>query len=378
MYATIFGEAALCAASTLELSVPRTATPAGLDLSGVDDATRAGIVGLLEADAGTADEPIPADTYFGAKALHRLGQSAALARELGRDDLAERFAEPLVAGLDEWLDPEGCAERRERCFVYDPELHGVVGLPSSFGSEEFNDHHFHWGYLIAAAALAVEGDPALADRYDPMVDTLIADIAGADGEAFPETRVFDPYWGHSWASGFSPFADGNNQESTSEAANAWYAISRWGGLTGDAGQQARGDWLLAAEAASARALWTAPDPASLADGYAHPVVSLTWGGKRDWATWFSDDPAAILAIQLIPMSPVAPGALPDDPEVIRASLAGIPTDGAFGDYLLMYAALAGDVPDDPVATARDLPDEAIDDGDSRAYLAAFLAAAAAG
>ena len=59
-----------------------------------------------------------------------------------------------------------------------------------------------------------------------------------------------------------------------------------------------------AEAASALAYWTdfpLDDP--LYEGFDHTVTSLVWGGKRDYATWFSAEPAAMLAILLIPVSP---------------------------------------------------------------------------
>ena len=49
----------------------------------------------------------------------------------------------------------------------------------------------------------------------------------------------------------------------------------------------------------------------------------------------------------------------------------------YGDYLLMYSALAG--PDDArtaLEVAQTVSDEAIDDGSTRTYLLAFLMAAA--
>ena len=53
---------------------------------------------------------------------------------------------------------------------------------------------------------------------------------------------------------------------------------------------------LAAEAQSAAAYWTDVDRSqSVYDGYGHQIVSLNWGGKRDYGTWFSAEPAAILA-----------------------------------------------------------------------------------
>ena len=57
---------------------------------------------------------------------------------------------------------------------------------------------------------------------------LAADIgSSAANGAFPDLRVFDAYASHSWASGTSPFADGNNQESSSEAVTAWTGLALW-------------------------------------------------------------------------------------------------------------------------------------------------------
>ena len=41
-------------------------------------------------------------------------------------------------------------------------------------------------------------------------------------------RNKDWFVGHSWAAGIFPFADGRNQESSSEAVNGWYAVSLYG------------------------------------------------------------------------------------------------------------------------------------------------------
>ncbi len=68
-----------------------------------------------------------------------------------------------------------------------------------------------------------------------MVKLLIRDIASPDHNdtMFPFLRCFDPYAGHSWASGHSRFADGNNNESSSEAMNAWSGVILFGEATGD-------------------------------------------------------------------------------------------------------------------------------------------------
>ena len=134
--------------------------------------------------------------------------------------------------------------------------------------------------------------------------------------------------------------------------------------------------MLSTEAQAGLDYWTNFDNAEpIYSGYGHKIVTLNWGGKRDYATWFSPEPAAMLGILVIPMSP-ASTYLGGDPERITANVEEATSgkfDQKFGDYLLMYAALAGD---DQRKTALDkartLADEWIDDGNSRAYLLAWL------
>lgn len=381
-YATVRGTVDVCTASTLAWTSPAVEPAGTLDLSGLGEDARTELAEQVRADA-SALEPRPSDTYFGGKALARDANLLALAEQLGLDDVAAPLRDDLAAALREWAEPSGCAERDARCFVYDPEVRSVVGRTPSFGSDELNDHHFHYGYFLYAAGVVAADDPTLAADLASVLDLLAADVAaGAGGEDFPALRVFDAYAGHSWASGYAPFADGNNQESASEAVSAWNGLALWAQASGDATLEAQARWLLSAEAASARAYWTdfdRDDPAL--DGFGHTVTSLVWGGKRDWATWFSAEPSAMLGILVLPMQPVA-GYLAGDPERIRANLdealAGARDDPAswdvmFGDQLLMYAALAG--PDDAAAAldvARTLPDERVDDGNTRSYLLAWL------
>ena len=104
-------------------------------------------------------------------------------------------------------------------------------------------------------------------------------------------------------------------------------------------------------------------------------MALNWGGKRDYATWFTAEPAAMLGILVIPMTPAATY-LGGDPARIEANVAeatGGRFDQKFGDYLLMYAGLAGpDQRETALAAARTLDSRWIDDGNSRSYLLAWL------
>ena len=372
-FPSVYGDLRLCSGSSLTWSVPRTRAAAGLDLSQVTGSNRARLAAQVTRDVASAPAP-PADTYVGGKWLYRESQLLDIADQVGATKAAAAAQRRLGRTLTTWTNPHGCSDGKVRCFVYDPSWKGVVGLAPSFGSDQFNDHHFHYGYFLYAAGVLARHDPSVVARLRPVMNLLAADIAGgSDTGVTPRLRVYDVYAGHSWASGTSPFADGNNQESSSEAVNAWAGLSLWAAATGDQDLQRQAAWLLSSEAASARAYWTQPRTPA---GFAHRTFGINWGGKRDYATWFSPAPSAILGIQLIPMSPSS-SYLGGDPGRIRANVAEATAASGFtgplGDYVLMYSALAGGADARrALARSRTLPAGAIDDGDSRSYLTAFL------
>jgi endoglucanase Acf2 len=380
-FPTIDGPGPACAGNELSWSVDAVDPTLTLDLDGIGEEERAAIADALDAEAANGVD-YPADTYFGAKALYRDAQLLALASALDDQEAFDQVAARLAPAIETWTEADGCSTRDDRCFVYDPDWSGVVGFTPSFGSEEFNDHHFHYGYLIFAATIAVNEGIVEEDAVAPVIDGLVADIASPGTEQVPATRAFDPYAGHSWASGTSPFTDGNNQESSAEAVSAWTGVAAWAALRDDSAAAERAEWMLAAEAHSAIALYARPDT-SFAPEYKHTVVGMQWGAKRDWATWFSADPGAMLGIQLLPLAPSQVAALaPRDDDEAKRILASVkeamPTGTAaqFTDLITMYSALAGEDANAAAwSQAVELPDSAIDDGMSRAYMLAFIAAA---
>jgi endo-1,3(4)-beta-glucanase len=380
-FESIYGTLAVCSGTHLTWSVPLLEADGTIDLSGITAEQKSTLADHVAADAATMPA-FPSDTYFGGKALARAANLWSVATQVGDDEAAAQVKAEAVAELDQWMEASGCEDRAARCFVYDADAGGVVGLDASFGSDEFNDHHFHYGYFLYAAGLLAADDPALAESWAPVMNLLAADVAtyspGSDDDSsyFPSQRVFDAYAGHSWASGTSPFADGNNQESSSEAVNAWNGLALWAAASKQPALATEAAWLLSSEAASASAYWTnfdASDP--VYDGFEHEMISLNWGGKRDWATWFSVEPSAMLGITVLPVTAVSEY-MAGDPDRIRANLAEAAPNGfdvLFGDYLLMYSALAG--PEDAAAAlnaARSLNEDRIDDGNSRSYLLAWL------
>jgi len=184
------------------------------------------------------------------------------------------------------------------------------------------------------------------------------------------------------AGGTAPSGDGDHQERTSEAVTAWTGLGLWADATQNRPLKAEATWMLAGEQSTALVYGLRLDTSDpVYRGFGHQVVSLSWGGKRDYATWFSPSPAAMLAILVLPATPSAGAYLAGDPNRIRAQVkeatAGAGYAQQFGDYLLMYAGLAG--PQDAAAAldeATTLDAKWVDDGNSRSYLLAWLMARA--
>lgn len=380
-YESVYGTMHLCSGGELSWTAPVVEPSASLALEGLDESAKTTIRTQLALDVALPAE-LPEDTYFGGKALYRLANLLQLAVALDDAASADIVRTRLADELTAWTDPERCETASTKCFVYDPVAKGLVGKVGSFGAAEFNDHHFHYGYLLYAASVAVVDDPSLRQGLQPVMDLVAADIAtDGDSSFFPSHRVFDVYKGHSWASGYVPFRDGNNQESSSEAVAAWNGLALWADVTDNAPLADEARWMLANEAATAQAYWVGFDQSEpVYDDYAHSIVALNWGSKRDYSTWFSAEPGAKLGIQLIPMTP-ASDYLAADADRVTENLAEGAADGysvQFGDYMLMYAALRdADAAAEAYAHAEADASISVDDANSRSYLLAFLAAQAA-
>lgn len=371
-YASIYGTMDVYTGTSLTTTAPVAEPSSELDLANLSDDDKAALIEQIKTDTASIDFAASAtDTYFGGKMLYRAANLLTLAEQLGVTDAATTLRAGITGELDKWLDPAGCTTAATKCFVYDENIKSMIGLEASFGSDELNDHHFHYGYILYAAAVVAKDDAALVEKWAPVADLLAADIASAQAtKDFPQYRNFDPYSGHAWASGSSPFADGNNQESSSESVNAWNALALWEKVRGNTDLYNQAVWMMSVEANSAKLYWTNTDLSEF-PAFTHKIAALNWGGKRDYATWFSPEPGAMLGIQLIPMGPYSTY-LAGDPDRIKANLAeGAPGGyGAqFGEYMVQYLALA-----DPAAAREqlaNLPAE-IDNGTTKSYVMAYV------
>jgi endo-1,3(4)-beta-glucanase len=373
-YDGVYGKLTLYATDSLAWRAKRWDIRTSLDLSKLSGDQKSNLSKQVTADVA-ATKPYPQDSYFGGKSLYRDAMLMEIAKAVGATDAAKTVKDRLTTALQRWTEPKGADARGTECFVYDPTYHGLVGLQASFGSDEYNDHHFHYGYFLYAAGVLCADDPGLAGTLAPVMDLLAADIASpANTGFFPARRPFDAYASHSWASGTSPFADGNNQESSSEAVNAWAGLALWAKVRGNAGLEQEAIWMHSLEAQTALAYWLAPDTAAF-PAFQHTIIGIGWGAKRDYATWFSADPAATLMIQVLPASPSA-GYLAASPDRVKAAVTEAVGSGdynkQYGDYCLLYSSLAGK---DAAAKALEIaPSLAghIDDGSSMSYLLAYL------
>ena len=79
-----------------------------------------------------------------------------------------------------------------------------------FGNTYYNDHHFHYGYHILAAAYIGAMDSSWLATNKAYVNHLVRDFANPSRSDswYPQWRAFDWYHGHSWATGLFDQLDG--------------------------------------------------------------------------------------------------------------------------------------------------------------------------
>jgi endoglucanase Acf2 len=316
-------------------------------------------------------------TYWEGKGFNRALQVMNIAEQQG--DVARRnlILDAMKKRFERWFKPE---DNAERYFHYNKAVGTVIGYPDEYGSaQEVNDHHFHYGYWIQGAAQVALRDPAWAakDKWGGMVDLLVADIATPDrgNPMFPRLRNFDPYEGHGWAAGLAQFYDGNNQESSSEAINAWAALILWGEATGNKAVRDTGIYLYTHEVQSAEFYWFDLHRLVFPKDYLNTTAGIVWSNKFVHNTWWTEDPREIHGINFIPVT-TASTYLGRDPAYIKRNLAAmdrefkkfIARDGKapkdiWQDIILGTLALA-----DPAEALKQWnPEGSVEDGETRTH-----------
>lgn len=321
-------------------------------------------------------------TYWYGKALSGSAQLMNVAEQSGNLALRDKLLTSIEKHLEKWLDGQ-----HDGYFVQDRKVGTVIGYPDEYGSvAAMNDHHFHYGYWINSAAQVALRDPAWVgqERWGAMMNKLIADIATTDrGRAdFPFLRNVDPYEGHSWASGDGMSPDGNNQESSSEAVNAWAGLILYGTATHDDALRDLGIWLYTTETAAIATYWFDEAGTLFPPQYGKPLAAQVFGDKYCYNTWWTEEPRQIQGINLLPMTP-ASVYLGHSPAYIEKYFAALPREvdayhakgGGDGtpldiwqDVLAQYRALGN--PDAALAQYRRRGDT--ESGETRSHTLHFL------
>ncbi|KAJ1657940.1 hypothetical protein IWQ61_002740 [Dispira simplex] len=271
----------------------------------------------VEADIRSSTEVGPTDPYFFGKGLARIARLALIADHIGRQDLIQSAVDNLKRLIDPWLKGSNSDP-----LVFDSTWGGLCSSASmldhgaDFGNAVYNDHHFHYGYFIYAAATIARYDSNWGQTNREILDLLVRDYANPsrNSGSFTRFRHMDFYDGHSWASGLTEFWDGRNQESTSEAVNAYYAVYLLGLALNDQELAQRGNGLLTMELVSAKRYWhmTSQNSVYPPEFSKKKVVGILWGTKADHATWFGSNIEYIHGIQALPIVPVSQSLLTKD------------------------------------------------------------------
>ena len=297
--------------------------------AGLEDAQHASavdslLVGDLAKSGAMYHKNNGTGTYWVGKGVGAASQLMSVAEAEGKTSIRDRLLGDIKARLESWFDGKHATH-----FMQDSTIGTFVGYPQEYDSvAHMNDHHFHYGYWVTGAAHVALRDPDWASeaKWGGMVGKIIADIATDErGRTdFPFLRNFDTYEGHSWASGDASFVDGNNQESSSEAVNAWASLILWGEATGNTRVRDLGVYLYTTEVAAVQTYWFDLNKEVLAPEFGRPYASMVFGGKYAYNTWWTLEPRQIAGINLLPLTPASPylGASPDYERIVLTDLVG--------------------------------------------------------
>lgn len=242
------------------------------------------------------------DTYWGGKGLTQMALYMMMAREMGNKDVFDQCRRRLKEVMVNWLTYTP-GENNYFFARYD-RWGALVGYSTSFDSDTFNDHHFHYGYFTLAGALLALVDDDFRDNYGPMLRLVAKDYANWQREdtQYPLFRTFDPWAGHSFAGGMGD-GNGNGQESTSEAMQSWGGIYLLGVALGDDEMRDAGIFGWLSEARGVAEYWFDRHRDNIDyEKFRHPYNSnLTCHGVG-WWTYFGYQNLYMQGIQWMPTS----------------------------------------------------------------------------
>ena len=242
------------------------------------------------------------DSYNEGQVMNRLIQTGRVAHEIGNTEARDLILETVKERLEDWLTAS--ATEVAFIFYYNTNWSTLIGYPGGHGQDNnINDHHFHWGYFIHAAAFIEQFQPGWADDWGEMVNHLVRDAASPNRNDpnYPFLRSFSPFAGHCWANGFATFPQGNDQESTSESMQFNSALIHWGSVTGNNEIRDLGIFLYTTERTAIDEYWFDMYDRNFGDNQQYGLVSRVWGNSYDNGTFWTNDIAASYGIEMYPI-----------------------------------------------------------------------------
>ncbi|KAI5340617.1 hypothetical protein L3X38_019891 [Prunus dulcis] len=325
-------------------------------IEGVKQGSYPEIVSALRHDVEVlSSTPITtASSYFYGKLVARAARLALIAEEVDCLDVVPAIKKYLMDAIEPWLDGTFSGNG----FLYDPKWGGLLTKQGStdrgadFGFGVYNDHHYHLGYFVYGISVLAKFDPAWGIKYKAQAYSLAADFINLGNQSnsnYPKLRCFDMYTLHSWAGGLTEFGDGRNQESTSEAVNAYYSAALMGLAYGDTNLFDSGSMLTALEIQAAQMWWHVREGDTLyeeAFTKENRIVGVSWANKRDSGLWFAPPEAKEmrLGIQLLPISPITEILFSDDgfaKEIVEWALPSLSREGVEEGWKGFVYALQG-------------------------------------
>ncbi|CEM27590.1 unnamed protein product [Vitrella brassicaformis CCMP3155] len=341
--------------------LPSVAEHLGYLPAGPMRANRSAVVWQLKEDVNdlSAQPNMPDTWYFSGKVNQKVASLCLLARELlgpkafTTQKCLHELERRLACTMKNTISDTGACDislPTPPALRYDATWGGIASLPTDgnwragkspnvsatlvlgefdFGNAVFNDHHYHFGYHITAAAVLAHLNPSWVEKRAnrDFVWALIRDVsnpsaaAGAratsdvadtkSGEGsgadvyFPPFRYFDWFDGHSWAKGILAAADGKDQESVSEGVNYLYGLHLWSRVVNAPRMALLARTMMAIQKVSVSSYFllsngNANHPATY---WQNKVSGVFLQNKVSYSTWFSSDPPAIHGIQMIPFTP---------------------------------------------------------------------------
>ncbi|KAJ7118834.1 glycoside hydrolase family 81 protein [Mycena epipterygia] len=276
------------------------------------------IIQALEYEIAHLTVAVPGDFYYWGKAFQATARLALIADHVGRQDLIPAVLTVLKQSFAYWTvsGQSGTYAAYETAWGGVVDGAGATDPNIDFGNGYYNDHHFHYGYMLHGAAVIAKYDAAWWSANQKFVTTFARDIGNPStaDPYFTVARCKDWFAGHSWASGIANGGGSRDQESVGEAVNAYYGLVLFANILGNQDIKNWARLLWATEVDGAQSYWhlypNANDPDT-----PYPEAGLrsltTIGNVMDyqagaWLFWGAQR-SEIAAIQILPVTPINEG-----------------------------------------------------------------------